>query len=100
MVKLQITPTAKNPEPHVPADFRKALASAPAARALWTDITPAARQDWIYWITSAKQADTRARRIRNTCSMLAGGKRRVCCFDRSGIYSKAVKLPQAACHNE
>ena len=40
---------------------------------------------------SAKQAETRARRIRNACEMLAGGKKRVCCFDRSGYYSKGSR---------
>jgi hypothetical protein len=28
--------------------------------------------------------------------MLASGKRRACCFDRSGIYSKAFSAPKAA----
>jgi hypothetical protein len=36
---------------------------------LWSDITPIARRDWIHWITSAKQAETRARRIKNAYSM-------------------------------
>ncbi len=30
--------------------------------------------------------------------MLASGKRRVCCFDPSGFYSKAFKAPQPADH--
>ena len=68
----------------------------PKARALWSDITPNARRDWIHWITSAKQEETRARRIKNACSMLAAGKRRVCCFDRSGFYSKSMSAPKAA----
>ena len=34
--------------------------------------------------------------IVNACQMLAGGKRRVCCFDRSGYYSKSFGAPQAA----
>jgi hypothetical protein len=68
----------------------------PKARALWSDITPNARRDWIHWITSAKQAETRVRRIKNACSMLAAGKRRVCCFDRSGFYSKSMSAPKAA----
>ncbi|HKQ38492.1 MAG TPA: YdeI/OmpD-associated family protein [Verrucomicrobiae bacterium] len=84
-------------EPTVPADFRKALAAAaPKARALWADITTNARTDWIHWITSAKQPETRARRVKNACSMLAAGKRRVCCFDRSGFYSKSFSAPEAA----
>lgn len=95
-VALEITPVGKEPEARVPADLRKALAAAPGARALWSEITPIARRDWIHWITSAKRAETRARRIENTCAMLAAGKRRVCCFDRSGIYSKSLGAPRAA----
>ena len=97
LVTLEIAPAAKEPEPEVPADLRKALATAaPNARNLWSDITPNARRDWIHWITSAKQPETRTRRIKNACSMLAAGKRRVCCFDRSGFYSKSLSAPKAA----
>jgi hypothetical protein len=96
VVTLEIAPAAEEPEPEVPADLRNAFAAAPKARALWSDITPIARRDWIHWITSAKQAETRARRIKNACSMLAAGKRRVCCFDRSGFYSKSLSAPKAA----
>ena len=95
VVTLEIAPVAEEPEPRVPADLRKALAAAPKARALWSDITPIARRDWIQWIVSAKQAETRARRIRNACSMLAAGKRRPCCFDRSGMYDKSLSCPVA-----
>src|ERR1017187_10952721 len=96
VVTLEIAPSGEEPEPKVPADLRKALAAAPKARALWSDITPIARRDWIQWITSAKQPETRARRVNNACSMLAAGKRRVCCFDRSGFYSKSIRAPKAA----
>ncbi|MGH7939374.1 MAG: YdeI/OmpD-associated family protein, partial [Bryobacteraceae bacterium] len=57
---------------------------------------PIARRDWIHWIISAKQAETRTRRIKNACSMLAAGKRRPCCFDRSGFYSKSLNAPKPA----
>jgi len=54
-VSLEIAPVAEEPEPKVPADLRKALAAAhPKARAVWSDITPVARRDWIQWIESAK----------------------------------------------
>lgn len=96
VVALKVRSVAREPERRVPVDLRKALAAAPRARALWSDITPVARRDWIQWITSAKRAETRARRIHNACDMLAAGKRRVCCFDRSGIYSKALGAPKAA----
>ncbi|MEP6585141.1 MAG: YdeI/OmpD-associated family protein [Candidatus Udaeobacter sp.] len=97
IVTLEIVPAGKETEPEVPADLRKALAAAtPKVRALWSNITPVARRDWIHWITSAKQVETRARRIKNACSMLAAGKRRPCCFDRSGFYSKSLSAPKAA----
>ena len=94
-VALEVTPSGTMPEPTVPPELRKALAAAPEAKAVWADITPAARHDWIAWITSAKREDTRTRRIANACDMLATGKRRVCCFDRSGMYSKGLSAPEA-----
>src|SRR4051812_21313746 len=97
VVTVEIAPAAEELELEVPADLRKALATAATkARELWDDITPNARRDWIHWISSAKQAETRTRRIKNACSMLAAGKRRVCCFDRSGFYSKSMSAPKAA----
>jgi hypothetical protein len=96
IVRLEIAPVAPaaEPEPRVPADLRKALVAAPKkVREVWSDITPIARRDWIHWIVSAKQAETRARRIRNACDMLAKGKRRPCCFDRSGMYGKSLGCP-------
>ena len=95
-VSLEIAPAAEEPEPKVPADLRKALAAAhPKARAVWSDITPVARRDWIQWIESAKREETRLKRIENGCDMLAKGKRRPCCFDRSGMYSKSLSCPVA-----
>src|SRR6476619_2028990 len=97
IVRLEIAPAPEDTEPEVPADLRKALATAaPKTRATWSDITPNARRDWIHWITSAKQEETRTRRVKNACSMLGSGKRRVCCFDRSGFYSQSMSAPKAA----
>jgi hypothetical protein len=100
-VALEITPLApdQEPEPEVPADLREALASAPPkARAAWSDITAMARRDFIQWISSGKRADTRVKRIKAACDMLAKGKRRPCCFDRSGMYSSggSMSCPVAA----
>jgi hypothetical protein len=94
VVTLEIAPVAEEPEPRVPADLRKALAAAPPkAREAWSDITPAARRDFIHWITSPKRAETRVKRIETACDMLAKGKRRPCCFDRSGMYSNSLSCP-------
>ena len=67
-------------EPKVPADLRKVFAAAPEAKARWNDLTPLARQDFMMWIDSAKQSETRQRRIDSVPSRLASGKRRPCCF--------------------
>lgn len=91
-----MTPLAQQPEPELPDDWARALQAQPEARAVWDDITPIARRDWIAWITSGKKAETRAKRIATACDMLARGKRRACCFDRSGIYSGAFAAPKAA----
>ena len=96
IVTVGIAPVEEEPEPRVPADLRKALADSPQAREPWRSLTPVARRDWIFWITSAKKPETRTRRVANTCDMLASGKRRVCCFDRSGVYSKGLSAPEAA----
>lgn len=95
-VTLALTPLAQEPEPQTPPDLQRALAAAPAiVRKTWSDITPAARRDWIFWIISGKKAETRPKRIATACDMLAKGKRRPCCFDRSGMYSKGLNCPVA-----
>jgi len=79
-VTVEITRVGEEPEISVPMDLRRALAAAPLAQAGWEDITPLARRDWIFSISSAKQPETRRRRIEKACDMLASGKRRLCCF--------------------
>ena len=61
-------------------DLRKALAAAPKAKVQWENLTPIARRDFMSWIDSAKQPETRRRRIERACDMLAAGKRRPCCY--------------------
>lgn len=79
-VGVEITRVGEEPETRMPVELCKALRVAPRAQASWVDITPMARQNWILWVTTAKQPETRMRRIENACDMLASGKRRVCCF--------------------
>ena len=70
----------EEPEAKVPTDLHKALAAAAKAKTQWQDLTPIARRDFVSWIESAKQTETRQRRIERACSMLAEGKRRPCCY--------------------
>src|SRR5438445_7939630 len=79
-VMVEIARAGEEPHTRVPMDLRKALGADPLAQAGWEDITPMARRDWIFSISSAKQPETRTRRIEKACAMLASGKRRLCCF--------------------
>lgn len=95
IVTVQIAPANPEPEPQVPDALWNALAACPEAKATWETTTTIARIDWIHWIESAKQTTTREKRLANACDMLASGKKRVCCFDQSGYYSKSLNAPEA-----
>lgn len=64
----------------IPKDLQKNLTSFPKAREAWEDITPLARNEWICWIESTKQMETRNHRIERTITELMEGKRRPCCW--------------------
>lgn len=64
----------------LPDDLKAALENNPAALTAWNDITELARNEFICWVTDAKQATTRERRIRRTQEELEEGKRRPCCW--------------------
>jgi len=64
----------------LPDDLRDALVSDEAVLAAWCDITVLARNEFICWVSDAKQASTRERRIRRTTEELAEGQRRPCCW--------------------
>ena len=80
MNKTNPKPAGEESEPRLPKDLRKALTADLKAKAKWTDLTPIARRDFISWLDSAKQVETRKRRIEKACSMLVAGKRRPCCY--------------------
>src|SRR5204863_10142734 len=84
-------------ELRLPTDLGKAFAAAPKAKAQWKDLTPIARRDFISWIDSAKQEETRRRRIERACSMLAAGKRRPCCYTivSFNLYTALNSTPKA-----
>ena len=83
LVTLNISPAKEWVEVDVPADFKKALKTNPQANSLWKEITPINRWDWMRWLRSTKNADTRKKRIDTAISMLKAGKGRRCCFNRS-----------------
>ena len=95
-VMLELLPMAQEFEPELPAELHAALGASPEARATWDATTTIARIDWVHWIESARQAKTRHSRTQDACRMLAEGKKRVCCFDPSGYYSKGLGAPREA----
>jgi Bacteriocin-protection, YdeI or OmpD-Associated len=64
----------------LPADLKKAILSDKKVLALWHDITPLARNEWICWVTSGKLAETRTKRIKVGLSKMHSGMRRPCCW--------------------
>lgn len=82
-VTVEVEPSKEWPEPEVPADLNQALASDSKANALWVQITPMARWDWLRWIRATNNPETRSRRIEVALSKLKAGKRRPCCFNRN-----------------
>ena len=80
--KLELTVTKDWPEPTLPQDFAKALDTAPQkVQDKWKDITPMARWEWIRWVNSTGNMDTRTVRIEKSISKLNGKHRRPCCFN-------------------
>jgi uncharacterized protein YdeI (YjbR/CyaY-like superfamily) len=65
-----------NPEIAMPDDFAAALAAAPQAKAVLEGFAPGQRRDYLEWITEAKQAATRQKRIAQAVEWLAEGKKR------------------------
>ena len=97
MNRMNPKPAREESEGRVPTDLRKALAAAPTAKAQWRDLTPIARRDFISWMDSAKQKETRRRRIEKACSMLVAGKRRPCCYSivSFNLYTALAATPTA-----
>ncbi len=98
---LEIESTKDWPEPVVPKDFAKGLDAAPQkVKDKWKDITPMARWEWIRWVNSTGNMDTRAVRIEKSVSKLNGKHRRPCCFNLAACtdpeLSKSGRLMQAA----
>lgn len=83
IVQVSLEPTKEWVEPEVPGDLKKALANSPKAAALWNDITPLARWDWIRWIRAVKTTETRQKHIEVALDKLNKGMRRPCCFNRN-----------------
>ncbi|HST35673.1 MAG TPA: YdeI/OmpD-associated family protein [Allosphingosinicella sp.] len=68
--------TAKKAPFTVPQDLRAAIDAAPAAKATFDAFPPSCQREYVEWVTEAKRAETRAKRLAQTVEWLAEGKRR------------------------
>ncbi len=89
-VTLEIEPMDEWPDPEVPADVKKMLSTYKYAQDMWDTITPKARWDWIRWIRSTNNPETRAKRIVVAASKMKSGMRNPCCFNRSACTDPEV----------
>lgn len=73
-----VKPVHKTTKPPftVPQDLRAAIDAAPAATATWDAFPPSCQREYVEWVTEAKRAETRAKRLAQTVEWLAVGKRR------------------------
>jgi uncharacterized protein YdeI (YjbR/CyaY-like superfamily) len=74
-VKMELEPDTAPRIVAIPPDLKKALAGDKAAAAFFERIAPSAKKMYVDWITGAKQAGTRARRIAKAVDMLRAGKK-------------------------
>ena len=58
-----------------PEDLATALDAVPSARVAWDGFTPSARKLMLWWVVSAAQAETRARRTATIVAKAANGER-------------------------
>ena len=61
--------------PALPVYIAAALKAKPKAWKFFRELAPTYRRDFVVWIQTARRADTRARRIRESISLLAAGKK-------------------------
>jgi Domain of unknown function (DUF1905)/Bacteriocin-protection, YdeI or OmpD-Associated len=80
---LSIESTKDWPEPEIPKDVQDGIVDNAKTHDLWERVTPMARWEWLRWIGSTNNSETRERRIEVSCSKLLNGLRRPCCFNRN-----------------
>ena len=75
-VKVQRMAGARKPPVRPPDDLRKALGNNAKAMATFAAFRPSQKREYVEWITEAKQAATRDRRLATAVAWMAEGKER------------------------
>ena len=82
-VKVERAPRVENRgEADVPDDLAAALKKTPAAKKSFEKFSPSHRREYIEWITEAKQAATRQKRLTQAIEWIAEGKSRNWKYER------------------
>lgn len=81
-LSLTLEPAGDWPEPEMPQDLMDAISQA-GLMPQWSNVTVKAKWEWLRWIRSTSNPETRKKRILVACSKLSKGVRRPCCFDTS-----------------
>ncbi len=70
--------SAKRPKPELemPADLLTVLKKTKGAKAIFDGFSPSCRREYVEWITEAKRAQTRERRVAQAVEWIAEGKTR------------------------
>ncbi|MGE0638894.1 MAG: YdeI family protein [Thermoanaerobaculia bacterium] len=87
-VRVERTGRAKKEAIAMPDDFGRALKKSAAARATWEGFPPSHRREYLEWITEAKTAATRARRLATALEWLAEGKSRMWKYQKPKVAAK------------
>ncbi len=75
----------------LPSDLSNELNKTKKINDIWENLTPLGRNEFICWVESAKQEETRERRIQRTTEELLEGKKRPCCW--AGCIHRIDKKP-------
>jgi uncharacterized protein YdeI (YjbR/CyaY-like superfamily) len=65
---------AAKPEPEPPPEFVSAMQEMPGAAEAYATLSPSCRREYVTWITEAKRAETKKRRIQTAVQWIAEGK--------------------------
>lgn len=68
--------TKPKPPVQVPADLERAMGRNARARAFFAKLSPSGRREYVEWLTGAKQAETRERRLQTAVKWMSEGKER------------------------
>lgn len=75
-VKVPKARTKPKPPPKTPPDLQAALKKNKKAAAAWAAFSPGKQRDYVEWLTEAKAAATRQRRLDTAVGWIAEGKAR------------------------